>query len=205
MKKGLVAALLVLPTVAMSMGAGVGVSADEADAPARPIVKQTNASVEIKGGTLQLKAVPNLSFNKVTVEDILTSRQGYVDSRLSDKSQKTIVLSDFRGDSNGWELSAKLSELTSRNRGKTNKLNKVQMMLALRRDGNSSMPLQAGAHTWLDAGGASQTLLNTDHRHPGAGVGRYTLNPADLRIERQHDVQAGTYTGTVTWMLASTR
>ncbi|WP_054664065.1 WxL domain-containing protein [Lacticaseibacillus camelliae] len=199
MKKGLLASALVLPILAMGMGSGTGVLAAETTGPSNPeITKTSKASVVVTPGKLELVAVPDLNFTKVSVSDIAT--KPYTDSRLASTRFSRVLLNDFRGDSKGWKLSAKLGNLNS---GK-NKINSAQMMLTLGQTGNKTMPGQLGGYTWLRAGGNSATLLATSDKSSGSGLGNYKINTTDLRIDQQEDIQAGAYTGTMTWTLAST-
>lgn len=202
MKKGLLASALVLPILATGMVSGTGVLAAEATGPSTPkIEKKSKASIEVTPGKLELVTVPNLNFTKVSVSDIATEE--YTDSRLASRDAR-VILNDFRGDSKGWTLSAKLGNLTS---GRTNnKINRAQMMMTMSQSGNKTMPGQIGDHAWLTAGGNSEMLLEaTADKSSGSGVGNYSINTTDLRIYQQEDIQAGSYSGTVTWTLSSAR
>ena len=160
------------------------------------------AQVNIEGGDLVLKAVPNLSFESKNVKDLITDdvnfqlANGAVDNgptAWDGNNSKTIEVDDYRGTIAGWTLKADLKGFT----GATS-INATRLIL----NGDIKGGDLSGKLSNSNIANAGATVLSAE-ANKGAGPVTVDITSATLTLPQTLKVKAGNYTATVVWTLSA--
>ncbi|WP_179394858.1 WxL domain-containing protein [Lacticaseibacillus absianus] len=200
MKKGLLASLLVIPTVAMSMGTGVGVSADVET----PDLKETALSkteINVNSDSLSLTEVPTFTFRDVSVKELVTNLTTVV--KLAGQEDQMVRVEDFRGDSRSWKLTADVSSIVNREGHQLHGQMNLKLKRANATDDWGEGQLTGGAIIPIGRGVSADVLDPGKNGFSGAGKNYYTVTETTLDVAGRRDIQAGKYSGRVTWTLSS--
>ncbi|MGM0213396.1 WxL domain-containing protein [Enterococcus sp. AZ109] len=219
MKK--ILAMLTLSGIALSAWGGFAATASAAEvvpgsgpvaADSQTADKTSVAEFTIEKGDLTLDKVSDLHFSNAdgnknpTVADFVNEQNLTLDgspvsanTNKADNNDDEVIVSDFRGSHDGWNLSVQKTDFTN---GKDDIDGDTLTLSAKTSDTNGNAVASAGlpkdvvinkeATPFIDAAKDTGTFTNT-----------FALD-GNLKIPANSKIQAGTYQSTVTWTLSAT-
>lgn len=176
----------------------------------------STAELAINPGTLTLDAVPDLRFSSTNINQIATGETtlDLLDGNITKNStafdgnsSHQLQVSDLRGNSGDWKLTAQLSEFRSAS-GET--LPGVIMLLNVTTGQgatHSTTPAIITPNTMIFAN-SSASIVARGNDTTGKGINNYTLNTSgtktQLIIPKTSNAKAKTYQADITWVLSTT-
>lgn len=200
----------------------------------------STAEFQVTPGKLKLDAVPDLNFGTTEVEEIATkdvtllplidkevTSGGNVTSKdmtaKNGNADLNLQVSDFRGGTAGWNLTAALGNFTA-NIAKSDKSNTVdneisngtpahlsgvELKLVVKDNGSNNKVSQvngANASATLEQNnGATPLLSAAKDSAEGLGLNRFSAEKdSTLKIPKDPEIKAATYQADITWTLGNT-
>lgn len=186
---------------------------------------KSTAQFTVNPGGISLDKVPDLNFNSVRVEDLITGPQslslkdGKV-TRLDDagdgQNDQTIQVTDMRGTNEGWSLAAQLgsfvysssqSDLASTvNAPELNVTGLSFTDVTVGSNGTAANSFLSnsitgtGAAVWTADDGSAATPASTNF---GTGANTAKVNKATLALTASPNAKAGVYRAPITWTLTA--
>lgn len=180
-----------------------------------------------EAGGLTLDKVPDLKFVDTNVKDVATTgatlalESGKVSNGTSKGNTATdgnsdlkLQVSDYRGGTSGWNLTANLSDFkTTSGAGAT--LKAAELNLAYKDDGSDN-PINASSAKLTPGVGSPVLSANETDGKTGLGLNKFEIvlptESADgtkvegttLSFDKTSTVKAGTYQADITWTLGNT-